>query len=70
MSMEPEQRPPLVFNEIEIRAKCTYDHSHFCIECEDTGYVNRWVLIDDLLNHVTMDNMKVNLQWRPPNIVD
>ena len=63
-------KQPLIFNEIEIRAKCTNDHQLFCIECDDTGYINRWVLIDDLLSHVTLDNMKVNLQWHPPTIME
>lgn len=61
--------PPPVFNEIQIRARCTSDHTIFCLECEDTYYVNRWVKIDDLLRHVTLDNMKVNLQWHPPTIM-
>ena len=63
-------QPPLIFNEIEIRAQCTNAHELFCTECDDTGYINRWVLIDDLLSHVTLDSMKVNLQWHPPTIVD
>ena len=63
-------QPPLIFNEIEIRAQCTNGHESFCTECDDTGYINRWVLIDDLLSHVTLDNIKVNLQWHPPTIMD
>ena len=27
--------PPPIFNEIQIRAKCTNDHSTFCNECDD-----------------------------------
>jgi len=61
---------PPIFNEIQIRAKCTNDHSSFCTECEDTEYIERWVLIDDLLAHLTLDNMKVNLQWHPPTITE
>ena len=36
---------PPIFNEIQIRAKCPNDHSSFCTECEDTEYIERWVLI-------------------------
>lgn len=60
-----------IFNEIQIRAKCTDDHTQgFCITCDDTEYVNRWVKIDDLLKHVTMDNMAVNLEWHNPTIIE
>ena len=40
------------------------------MECDDTEYINRWVNIDDLLNHITMDNMVVNLQWHNPIITE
>ena len=61
-----------IFNEIQIRAKCPNDHTSgfFCTECDDTDYINRWVIIDDLLKHVTMDNMNVNLQWHNPTIIE
>ena len=63
--------PPPVFNEIQIRAKCSAEHTRgFCTECDDTEYINRWVNIDDLLKHVTMDNMVVNLQWHNPTITE
>ena len=60
-----------IFNEIQIRAKCTEEHTQgLCMECDDTEYINRWVNIDDLLKHVTMDNMVVNLQWHNPTITE
>jgi len=63
--------PPTVFNEIQIRAKCSAEHTRgFCTDCDDTEYINRWVSIDDLLKHITMDNMPVNLQWHNPTIIE
>ena len=67
----PTNVPPPVFNEIQIRAKCPHDHTAgFCLECDDTEYINRWVSVDDLLKHITMDNMEVNLQWHIPTITE
>ena len=66
-----EKSPPPVFNEVQIRAKCVYEHTHeFCNECDDTGYINRWVKIDDMLRHITMDNTVINLEWHNPTIVE
>jgi hypothetical protein len=71
MSSTPTNMPPPLFNEIQIRAKCTHAHTHeFCMECDNTEYINRWVKIDDLLKHITMDNVVVNLQWHNPIIVE
>jgi hypothetical protein len=63
--------PPPVFNEIQIRARCPSAHAQgFCAECDDTEYINRWVKIDDLLRHVTMDGMTVNLEWHNPTVTE
>lgn len=59
-----------LFNEIQIRAVCPNEHEHMCLDCDDTGYINRWVNIADLLKHVTMDGMEVNLEWRNPTITE
>ena len=59
-----------LFNEIQIRAVCTNEHENICLDCDDTGYINRWVNIADLLKHVTMDGMEVNLEWRNPTITE
>ena len=59
-----------LFNEIQIRALCPNEHEHMCLDCDDTGYINRWVNIDDLLKHVTIDGMQVNLAWRNPTITE
>lgn len=67
----PANTPPPVFNEIQIRAMCPNDHTQgFCTECDDTEYINRWVKIDDLLKHVTMDGMSVNLEWHNPTVTE
>ena len=59
-----------LFNEIQIRALCPNEHEHMCLDCDDTGYINLCVNIDDLLKHVTMDCMQVNLAWRNPTITE
>ena len=61
---------PPIFDEIQLRAKCTIEHGlNFCAECDNTGYINLWVKVSDVLKYVTMDEMPVNLQWNPPQIV-
>ena len=60
---------PPVFDEIQIRAKCTNEHDDtICLNCDDDDYIYCWVKVQDLLHNITIDGQYVELGFITPTI--